>query len=161
MCLDPNWCISCKSSNEDLDHLFIHYPKAQKLWQLWSTNTGISIEICLSLCKIKGSNCKKCHQLQHRRCYLMDNLVRKKQTNLHREKNQSSKLLGRYLLSNRQLILKKQIVQALQLGHSFIKYQCFLLFIYVNETRLCNIFVTRWLLSSSLHFTCIFSKINK
>lgn len=32
-CLSPQWCISCKSSLEDIDNLFIHCTKAQKLWK--------------------------------------------------------------------------------------------------------------------------------
>lgn len=64
ICLSPNQCISCKSSDEDLNHLFIHCPKAQSLWNKLFLVTGLNLtisnakDLCLSLCGIQGSNVK-------------------------------------------------------------------------------------------------------
>ncbi|TYK10888.1 LINE-1 retrotransposable element ORF2 protein [Cucumis melo var. makuwa] len=64
MCLNPNWCISCRSSNEDMNHLFILCPTAHRLWNLWSSETGIPMantnvkDLCLSLCRLTGGNAK-------------------------------------------------------------------------------------------------------
>lgn len=43
-CLNPNWYISFKLLNEDLNQIFIHYSKAQKLWQITSEETGLALQ---------------------------------------------------------------------------------------------------------------------
>ena len=64
MCLNPNWCISCRSSNEDMNYLFILCPIAHRLWNLWSSETSIPMtstnikDLCLCLCRLTGSSAK-------------------------------------------------------------------------------------------------------
>ena len=33
LCLNPNWCVLCKSKNDNKDHLMIHCSYAKFLWQ--------------------------------------------------------------------------------------------------------------------------------
>lgn len=64
ICLNPSWCIFCKSSDEDLNHLFIHFSKAQSLWNKLHLEIGLNMiissakDLCLCLCGIPSSNVK-------------------------------------------------------------------------------------------------------
>lgn len=64
MCLSRDWCISCKTSNENLNHLFIQCSKAQKLWSKLQLEIGLVMnlssakDLCLSLRGIQCNNVK-------------------------------------------------------------------------------------------------------
>ncbi|KAA0056839.1 LINE-1 retrotransposable element ORF2 protein [Cucumis melo var. makuwa] len=64
MSLNPSWCISCRSSNEDMNHLFIFCPFARNLWNMWSSETGTPMattnvkDLCLQLCRQSDRNTK-------------------------------------------------------------------------------------------------------
>ena len=60
-CLCPNRCISCKSTNEDVNHLFTNYPKAMCLWNKLQTEIKFNIplsrtkDLCFALCQFKAT----------------------------------------------------------------------------------------------------------
>ena len=64
-CLSSNWCITCKPANEDMNHIFIHCPKAQKSYGrkpneaigLFMQDTNIKAQ-CLTLCNLRYNSTK-------------------------------------------------------------------------------------------------------